>query len=66
MRRVVLALALVTLGCAIAGCRGAYQCCNNGSYYSCGSKAEADACQTRNDFTDCSRNAEKDNFCRPS
>ena len=55
-----LAAAAVTSGC------GGHPCCNNNSYYSCDTKEAADACSQRNDYTNCTRNSQKDNSCRPT
>lgn len=47
------------------GCGGSYKCCNQRSYYDCGSQQAADACANNNDFTDCSRVSQRDNACLP-
>jgi hypothetical protein len=59
------AVLAAVVGAGAFGCGGSYKCCNQRSYYDCGSQQEADACANANDFTNCSRNSQKDNSCLP-
>ena len=65
MKTALLAVAAV-LALSLQGCGGSYQCCNNNSYYECSSAEAANACATRNDYSNCTRNSQKDNACRPT
>lgn len=67
MKKLLTAAAVLAavVSAGIFGCGGSHTCCNQRSYYDCGSEKAAAACANSNDFTDCSRNSQKDNACLP-
>lgn len=61
----IAAFVLAAVCGSVAGCGGSYKCCNQRSYYDCASDQAAAACANDNNFTDCTRNSQKDNSCLP-